>query len=84
MEGTIYEGSNGRYYGDVDLWSRFEQGRWSPVCWDCESGTEWVETEREELLVLEPIPTSESPDWIRLNYMNAGVSITTARPTAPP
>lgn len=78
--GTIYQGSNGRYYGGVDLWDRFEQGRWSPVCWDEESGTEWVETESEELLVLEPLHASDAPDWVRLEHTNRGISITPARP----
>lgn len=78
--GTIYQGSNGRYYGAVDLWDRFEQDTWSPVCWDEESGTEWVETEQGDLLVLEPLPASDAPDWVRLEQTTRGISITPARP----
>lgn len=76
--GTIYRGSDGQYYGDVDLWKRFEPGIWIPCCWDEESGTEWVETEAGDLLVLIPTSRATIPYQVQIEQVAAGLSVTSA------
>ncbi|WP_255195069.1 hypothetical protein [Halorarius litoreus] len=49
-----YRGSDGRCYGDRDVWERLEQGEWSVCCWDEETGLEVVETDDNDLLFLVP------------------------------
>ena len=75
MEGTVYRCSNGRLYGDGDLWERFERGTWAPCCWDVDSGTEWVYTTDDELLTLSPIPDVELPPELTLVASNGGVHV---------
>ena len=53
--GTVYQGSNGRYYGDVDVWERLEAETWIPCFWDVTSGEEGVKTREEQLLALIPL-----------------------------
>lgn len=78
---SVYAGSNGRYYGDRDIWERLESGEWRPCCWNPETGTEWIETEAGELLVLEEIPRNELPESLALSQEEDGVSIETPSPT---
>lgn len=73
----IYECSDGNYYGDADIWARFEAGEWTPVNWDDESGTEWVETEDGEMLTLEPVAQSELPQNVAVEPVAAGVTVET-------
>jgi hypothetical protein len=80
-EETIYECSDGSYYGDVDIWERFESGVWAPCCWDEDSGTEWVETRSDELLVLTPVPLSSVPDHIQIERVATGLSVTHSQRT---
>lgn len=84
---TIYQGSDGKYYGNIDVWNRFETGVWDPCCWDEESGTEWVRTEENELLVLTPVLEDDLPDWVEVEYVAIGTTVDplpsteTAKPT---
>lgn len=55
---AVYVGSDGNYYGEVDVWERLEAGDWTPFAWDRESGVEWVETDDQQLLVLTPPGTA--------------------------
>lgn len=73
---TIYECSDGAYYGDADLWERLESGTWTSCCWDEDSGAEWVETANNELLALNPISKHDLPDWVQVKPVTAGVSVT--------
>lgn len=75
MERSIYRCSDGQYYGDVDLWERFESGEWTPHCWDSESGSEWVETRDEELLILEPISRTSLPDHVQTESVATGTKV---------
>lgn len=66
MPGSVYEGSDGRYYTEVELWERLESETWVPFAWDPETGQEWVETPAGDLLALTPVPESELPDSVEL------------------
>lgn len=78
----VYRCSNGCYYGDSDIWERFESNAWTPVCWDQESGTEWVETRTNDLLVLEPVSSADLPDYVEIRRVDAGVSVSSPPPLA--
>lgn len=73
--GTVYRCSDGRYYGDVDVWNHLESGAWTPCCWDTNCMKEWVETQRRELLVLIPVPRSSLPEQVRIEHTPAGISV---------
>lgn len=75
-EKTVYKTSTGQYFGDGDLWERFESGAWTPCCWDEETGKEWVRTEHEDLLLLRPIPQDALPDWVAVEHDAKGVRLT--------
>lgn len=79
VRGTVYEGSDGRYYTDVQLWERLESEAWVPFCWDPETGEEWVETPAGELLALTPVPESELPDDVELESHPRGLLVTDER-----
>lgn len=81
---TIYHGSDGQYYGEVDVWERFESGEWSPVCWDERSGEEWVETTDGDLLALAPVPTTDSPEWLEVEITPVGARIRNLYPHPTP
>jgi hypothetical protein len=72
--GTVYRGSNGRYYGDVDVWERLEAETWVPCFWDVTSGNEWMKTQGQELLALIPIARSEVPDEVDTECVAAGLT----------
>lgn len=74
--GTIYECSNGGYYGDRDVWKRLEAETWNVCCWDETSGTEWVETEDGELVVLTPISRNDLPNWVQVERAADGLNVT--------
>ena len=65
--GRLYRSSDGRYFGDADLWEQLESGAWKPCCWDTDTGEEWVETQDGELLGLQPVPPHEVPDWVEID-----------------
>ena len=71
----FYKCSDGCYYGDVEVWERLESGTWTASCWDTESGTEWMETEDDELLVLEPISRSDLPEEVSTERIAGGTSV---------
>lgn len=77
---TVYRGSDGNYYGDADIWERFEAGDWTPCCWDADSGAEWVETDSGGLLALEPIPRRKLPGDVAIERVGGGCSVTAAEP----
>ena len=60
----LYRGTDGTYYDEVTLWNRLESGEWRSFCWDAETGEEWVETDRGELLALEPVDPEALPGWL--------------------
>jgi hypothetical protein len=78
--GKLYRSSDGRYFGDADIWERLESGEWKPCCWDEETGEEWVETRNGELLELQPIPSQAVPDWIDIDHDVDGVRLTQSYP----
>jgi hypothetical protein len=78
---TVYQCSDGRYYGDVDIWERLESGTWRPFCWDEETGEEWVISRDGELLALEPVDRESVSDR-RLRRVAAGVSVEAGEPTS--
>ncbi|SEO68588.1 hypothetical protein SAMN04487948_104173 [Halogranum amylolyticum] len=71
----IYRCSDGKYYGDVDIWKRLESGTWTPCCWDTESGKEWMETQDGELLILEPISQNELPESVQTERVTTGTVV---------
>ncbi|SFK75599.1 hypothetical protein SAMN04487950_0934 [Halogranum rubrum] len=73
--GTVYRCSDGRYYGDVDVWYHLESEAWTPCCWNSDSMTEWVETQEGELLVLVPIIHSSLPEQVQIEHTAAGTSV---------
>ena len=75
MGGTIYACSNGRYYGCVQLWERFEADSWTPCCWDTESGREWVYTATDELLCLTPVAPAAVPDRFEIERCEEGLRV---------
>jgi hypothetical protein len=71
----VYECSDGNYYGNADIWARFEAGEWTPVSWEEDSGTEWVETADGELLTLQPVPESDLPPHVDIEPAAGGVTV---------
>ncbi|WP_199174710.1 hypothetical protein [Halegenticoccus soli] len=63
---SVYEGSNGRYYTENDLWERFESGAWTPRMWETDTGREIVETEAEEVLMLAPTDPVDLPEGVEI------------------
>lgn len=80
-DGTIYRGSDGQYYGDVDLWERFESGVWTPQCWNTETGREWVETEDNEVLCLTPIARRNVAEETHLERVCGGIRVVAGQST---
>ena len=74
---VLYAGSDGDYYGEVDIWERFEADRWVPFAWDPDSGAEWVETEDQELLELTPVTSGELPQNVAIVRTESGISAVT-------
>lgn len=72
---TIYQCSDGGYYSEVQVWERLEAGRWQPCCWEEDTGREWVETEAEELLLLDPVARSELPEGVQIESASSGVLV---------
>lgn len=81
-EGTLYRCCNGRYYGDVDVWTKLESGEWSSCCWNIESGEEWMHTREETLLHLKPIPPSALPEGVEWKHAEGGFHVV-SEPHAP-
>lgn len=79
MGRTVYACSDGTYYGDVQVWERFESGAWQPCCWDDDSGTEWVVTSDGDLLTLTPVSHEDLPDRTNVERVAAGVVVTGER-----
>lgn len=79
---TVYRCSDGRLYGDVDVWDRLESGAWTPCCWEESSGREWVETNEGELFELVPVSRSALPAAIRVERLAAGVRVVSDEPSA--
>mgnify|MGYP006272700461 FL=1 len=74
-DGNLYRGSDGCYYGDVDIWEQFESGSWTPCCWNTETGTEWVETSDGELLRLVPVSQRSSSAEPHVEHVRAGLRV---------
>ena len=60
MERSVYEGSDGHYYTEREMWRRLESAEWTVRCWDDSTGREWVITSEEKLLALTPIDPDEA------------------------
>lgn len=73
--GTVYRGSDGRFYGDVDIWDRLESSTWVPCCWDEQSGVEWVETMDEQLLALVPTAQQALPEETQVVNTGGGIRL---------
>ncbi|QCC50021.1 hypothetical protein [Halapricum salinum] len=71
----LYRGNDGEYYGGVDIWERFESNSWTPFAWDPERGTEWVETDDQELLELTPVVREEVPRSVEIERTDSGLSV---------
>jgi len=78
--GDVYRCSDGRYFGDVEIWERFESGAWTPFCWEETTGREWVETRNGELLFLVPVSERALPDSTQLARDNGGLRVHSAEP----
>ena len=63
----VYQGSDGRYYTEWDIWERFESDEWRPCMWDPAAGWELVETEGKSLLRLHPVPMEALPAGVELD-----------------
>lgn len=79
-DGLVYKSSTGAYYGDADIWDRFESGEWKPCCWDPETGKEWIMTDSGDLLLLLPISRHLLPAWTTVDDGADGVRISGAHP----
>lgn len=75
VDSEIYEGSDGQYYGNVDIWQRLEAEEWRPIDWDRESGMEVVKTIDGKLLELEPVSESSLPKDVELVETEVGVMV---------
>lgn len=79
MRGNVYRCSDGRWYGDTQIWERFERGVWTPCCWDTDTGTEWVETVTGALLELRPISQQSLPADVTVTHVAAGIKVDSPR-----
>jgi len=76
-DNTLYECSNGEYYGNADIWERLEAGQWTPVDWDDDSGTEWVENQDGDVLRLDPVSEDSLPAEAAIVETAAGLAVQT-------
>lgn len=83
MTYRVYRGSDGRYYGNVDVWERLERGDWAPCCWDSDSGTEWIETADGSLLTLTPSTPAALPPHRTTTTTCGGFVVEAAPPHRP-
>lgn len=74
MDGTTYKCSDGQFYGDVQLWERFERDEWSPFCWEA-GGREWVETSDGEILALTPVSPDALPAGMTVTAVRGGIVV---------
>ena len=77
--GTVYRCSDGRYYGDVDVWKQFESGDWTPSRWDEDTGREWVQTGDGELHTIAPVSRADLPESTRIEHVPEGFVVTDGR-----
>lgn len=71
----VYRGSDGRFYGEVDLWEHLEAGRWRPLCWNADTGVEWVERADRSLLALTPVSRSRAPERVDVERTPRGLTV---------
>jgi hypothetical protein len=71
----LYECSDGNYYGNAEVWNRLEAGQWTPVDWDDESGTEWVENQDGDVLRLDPVSEDTLPPDVQVVETETGVRV---------
>lgn len=62
MNEVIYRCSTGEFVSETEIWERFEDGSWTPYCWDEENGTEWVKTANGASLKLVPVASETALD----------------------
>ncbi|WP_129113199.1 hypothetical protein [Halegenticoccus tardaugens] len=79
----VYEGSDGRYYTECDLWERFESDTWRPCMWEPETGREFVETDRADLLSLAPVDAVDLPDGVEIRYEGDFATVVDSRDRRP-
>ena len=51
----MYQGSDGDYYSEDELWRQYESGRWQFCMGEVDTGREVVQTETGDLLTLTPV-----------------------------
>ncbi len=68
----VYQGSNGRYYTDLEVWERLEAEEWTPLAWDSASGDEWMSTPAGDVLHLKPIAPPDLPPTVTLEAVEDG------------
>ena len=81
--GTIYAGSDGRFYTAWQVDRRLQRGEWK-LCLHDRHADKWlVDTPEEVLLALVPIDPSDLPEWVRIRSDRAGRRIVDTRRTVP-
>ncbi|UTF52140.1 hypothetical protein [Natronosalvus rutilus] len=62
--GTVYLGSDGRFYTSWDVLEKYRSGTWKP-CLRHRSGRRLV-ADGDALLSLTPVAASDLPDWLEI------------------
>jgi hypothetical protein len=75
MTYTVYQGSNGHYYGEADIWRHLETDTWNVFCWDSTTDTDWVETPDDRILELTPIDHATLPDHFTTTTTESGTAV---------
>ncbi|MWG36298.1 hypothetical protein [Halomarina oriensis] len=81
MNEAIYRCSTGEYVSETQIWERFEDGSWTPYCWDDENGTEWVKTPSGRSLKLVPVASGMLPVGTSVVSRGQGVAVEAKLPS---
>ncbi|MFP8952629.1 hypothetical protein ACLI4Z_06585 [Natrialbaceae archaeon A-arb3/5] len=81
--GTIFEGSNGRYYTGWQVDRKLRRGIWRPCIRQREPDRRLIETADRRLLFLVPVTPDELPDWTEVRTDGRRVRIVDSRRSVP-
>lgn len=70
--GTVYAGSDGRFYTDWQVERKLDTGEWKPCLYDREAGKRLVGVPGGDLLSLVRTEPANLPAWVRIRTDRAG------------
>jgi len=81
--GSVYAGSDGRFYTDWQVDRKLRQGAWRPCVHDRGTDRRMVGTDDGELVLLVSVEAAELPEWVRIRADPGGLRVVDTRRVAP-